>query len=132
LTSIRAPQPFFGRVVEAGSHAHCIELVLSGEIDAAAIDSTVLDLAREQNPHLSSHIRVVEILGPSPIPPLTLTRSVDPALETKLCDTILSMHTDPAGQEVLLRGKISRFQHVEDSDYDSIRQMHTAAQGISW
>ena len=132
LASIDAPEPFFGQVIEAGSHERCIELVVSGELDAAAIDSTVLDLAREQNRRLDSQIRVVEILGPSPIPPLTLTRPIDPALEADIRAMILGMHEDPIGRKLLQRGKIRRFQHVSDSDYDTIRQMHAAAQEISW
>ena len=34
---------FFGAVVESGAHSESLEMVLSGRVDGAAIDSTVLE-----------------------------------------------------------------------------------------
>ena len=132
LAATNKPAPFFGRVVEAGSHQRCIQLLLEGEIDAAAIDTTVLDLAREQDPHIDQHLRILTTLGPSPIPPLVISRRLDPALRESIRDLILSMHQDRVGSRLLKRGKIRRFQDVKDSDYDVIREMAQEAHRIIW
>jgi phosphonate transport system substrate-binding protein len=123
LATIDAPIPFFGRILEAGSHENCIQRVLDGDADAAAIDSTVLDLACEQDERIHDHLRVIATLGPSPIPPLVISKSVDPDLREAIRAVILEMHEDPDGCQILERGKIRRFQHVRDTDYDSIRVM---------
>jgi phosphonate transport system substrate-binding protein len=130
LAKIDAPDPFFDRVIEAGSHEHCIQLILDGDADAAAIDSTVLDLAREQEGHIHDHLRIVATLGPSPIPPLIISKYVNPELREAIRALILEMHEDPDGCQILERGKIRRFQHVRDADYDPIRIMAQEAGDI--
>ncbi len=132
LAASNKPTPFFGRVVEAGSHQRCIQLLLEGEIDAAAIDTTVLDLSREQDHRIDQHLRVLTTLGPSPIPPLVISRRLDPSLRDSIRALILSMHQDRIGSGLLKRGKIRRFQDVNDSDYDVIREMAQEAHHIDW
>jgi phosphonate transport system substrate-binding protein len=130
LAKIDAPNPFFGRVSEGGSHDNCIQLVLNGDADAAAIDSTVLDLTFERDSHLNDQLRIVATLGPSPIPPLVISRCLDPEIREGIRALILEMHEDPDGCLILERGKIRRFQRVRDSDYDPIRIMAQAARDI--
>jgi phosphonate transport system substrate-binding protein len=132
LASTNAPNPFFGEVVEAGSHERSIQLVLAGTIDAAAIDTTVLDLVRAQDERIGSHLRVLTTLGPSPIPPLVISRSLDPELRHRIRESILSMHLEQAGIKLLEKGNILRFQRVSDSDYNPIRDMAREAQRIKW
>ena len=43
LAEIGELEGFFGSVIESGAHTNSIELILSGVIDGAAIDSTVLE-----------------------------------------------------------------------------------------
>jgi phosphonate transport system substrate-binding protein len=130
LATINAPSPFFERVIEAGSHEQCIQLVLNGVVDAAAIDSTVLELAREQDNRIDERLRVLATLGPSPIPPLVISLNVDPRLRQAIRALILEMHEDPRGCEILERGKIRRFQHVKGSDYEPIRVMARKAREV--
>src|SRR5688500_3598611 len=55
---------FFGRVVAAGSHEASLRLLLSGDVEAAALDSTVLDLLRRREPSLEQRLRTVDSFGP--------------------------------------------------------------------
>ncbi len=48
---------YFGRVVEAGSHLNALEMVLKGDVDASAIDSTVLELELVSRPDLGDRFR---------------------------------------------------------------------------
>jgi phosphonate transport system substrate-binding protein len=130
LATTGAPIPFFNRVIEAGSHERCIELVLAGDVDAAAIDSTVLDLAQEKDQRIEKDLRVVAILGPSPIPPLVISMHLEPAVREAIRTIILDMHTDPLSRPILERGKIRRFQRVTDQDYDPIRVMAQKGRSI--
>ena len=82
LAWIDAPRPFFKQAVEAGSHERAIQLVMEGSVDAAAIDSTVLEIARERDPTIEKHTRVLATLGPSPIPPLVISKQLDAGLRS--------------------------------------------------
>ncbi|MBI3957894.1 MAG: PhnD/SsuA/transferrin family substrate-binding protein, partial [Chloroflexi bacterium] len=114
---------FFGRVVESGSHQRSLALLLAGEIDASAIDSTVLETELLLRPELAGQVRIIERLGPSPIPPWVLRREVSPILAAEIRRCFVEMNNDPAGAALLAQAQMLRFAPVTDSDYDPIRQM---------
>jgi phosphonate transport system substrate-binding protein len=114
---------YFGRAVEAGSHQNALKLIIGGQVDGAAIDSTVLEEEIRRSPALAESIRVVEALGPSPIPPWVIHRSVPPGQREAIRAALFTMHDDPAGQAILAAGHLARFVRVADRDYDPIREM---------
>lgn len=118
---------WFGAVVEAGSHQAALAMIRRGEVDAAAIDSTVLDLELARDPSLARDLRVVETLGPSPQPPWVVGAHVSPAVEAHIRSALLGMHRDPTGRLILAAGLIDRFAAVTDADYDPIRRMAAQA-----
>jgi phosphonate transport system substrate-binding protein len=105
---------FFGRIVESGSHENSIRLVLDGAVDASAVDSTVLETLRP-------NLRVIETLGPSPIPPVVVSRSLPAATREQLRGALLATTLGP----------IARFVPVSDADYDAIRYMDRIAQRLA-
>ncbi|MFK7803721.1 MAG: phosphate/phosphite/phosphonate ABC transporter substrate-binding protein [Anaerolineae bacterium] len=123
---------YFNRVLEAGSHLNAIDLVLDGEIEAAAIDSTVLELAYEDQPQLKDNLRVIEVLGPSPIPPWVINRNVPALLRNTIRQVFWHMHTTVAGRQILADGQIEQIAPVSDADYDLIREMAQAAETVRW
>jgi len=122
---------FFGRAVESGAHQRSLAHVLAGEIDATAIDSTVLEAELLLCPETSGQIRIVERLGPSPSPPWTARREVPPALVADLRRCFVEMHTDPAGAALLAEAQMLRFSSVQDGDYDPIRQMAAVGEQVA-
>lgn len=122
---------FYGPVVGAGSHERALEMIVAREIDAAAIDSTVLELVLEQQPELSRQIRILESWGPSPIPPWLVHRRTAPALRESLQTLFLHLHEEEEGRAVLRLGHVARFVTVRDEDYDPIRHMARKAQDVS-
>ena len=78
--------PLYDGAIETGSHRRSLELLASGELDAAAIDSTVLALEARADPAFAA-LRVLERLGPAPIPPVVLVNG-DPALAAALRDAL--------------------------------------------
>jgi phosphonate transport system substrate-binding protein len=121
---------FFERVIASGSHLASLHLLLTAAIDATAIDSTVLEQELRERPWLGARIRVVETLGPSPIPPLVVSRGVSSGLREDLRAAVLAMHLDPEGRAVLQAGAVSRFVAVTDADYAPIREMLRIAERL--
>jgi phosphonate transport system substrate-binding protein len=114
---------FFGRVLESGAHQRSIELVLDGTVDAAAIDTTVLEREVRLRPELADRLSLIETLGPSPIPPLVVSRALRASVRTALLRLLIEMHYDPIGMDVLVSADIARFVRVRDLDYNEIRRM---------
>ena len=108
-------------------------MILHHEVDASAIDSTVLEMECRRHPWLHSSIRVIETLGPSPIPPWVIQKNLPGEIKRALRELLLQMHTDPAGIRILTAGAIARFVAIEETDYDTIRDMaRQAEQVVSW
>lgn len=121
---------FFGRVVASGAHVRSLAMVLSGEVDASAIDSTVLEWELARDPELGRRLRVIDTFGPSPIPPLVASARLDPALFAAIRGLLLSLHETAEGRAILEIGRLSRFAAVTDGDYDAIRDMAEICAGV--
>lgn len=131
LATLGEDASFFGRVVEAGAHQAALSMILAGEIDAAAIDSTVLETELGLRPEIVGQIRTVERLGPSPIPPWVVRREVPSALAAEIRRAFVEMHADPAGAALLAQAQMRHFAPVTDSDYDPIRRMAALAERVT-
>jgi phosphonate transport system substrate-binding protein len=132
LASLGENNGYFGQVVAAGSHLRAIELVLNRGIAASAIDSTVLELEFQVRPWLKEKLRIIEALGPSPMPPWVVSTKVPPELRQAIREVFWQMHKTEAGQAILAKGQLMRLMPVEDSDYDPIRKMAKMAAGVVW
>jgi phosphonate transport system substrate-binding protein len=127
------PDGFFGEIIASGAHQRSLALLLDGRIEATAIDSTVLEQELRLRPELARQIKIVETLGPSPIPPLVVSRTLAPGLRASLSRALQTMHTDPNGEVVLARASIKQFVPVTDADYSPIRTMaRVAEQTVPW
>jgi len=119
---------FFGQTVRSGSHAVSMDWVESGRVDAAAIDSIVLEMELAQHPQRVWSLRVVENMGPAPMPPLAASRGLPQALRRELATLLCQMHTSQRGHTILKQGGVRRFAPVIDDDYDHIREIIAALQ----
>lgn len=119
---------FFGAVVEAGFHQVAIRLVADGEVDASAIDSQVLAVELRDHPDLASRLRVIDVLGPSTIQPVAVSRRVEPGVRERIQQVLVSMQDDARMRRELAVGLIERFVPVGPRDYDDIRAMVEACE----
>jgi phosphonate transport system substrate-binding protein len=131
LATIGETGGFFSEVIESGAHQNSLRMIIDGQIDAAAIDSTVLEMELEKDPKLKTLVRAIETLGPSPIPPWVASKTLQSALRESLRALLLNMHMDAEGRELLERARFSRFVAVQDSNYDLIRGMEEKAAQIT-
>jgi phosphonate transport system substrate-binding protein len=131
LAAQRLPPGFFGAAIASGAHLASIALVLEGEADVAAIDSTVLELALRDDPTLSGRLRSLARIGPNPAPPFVLSRTLAPALRERIVTALCELHTHAEGQAALAQGLIARFVPATDADYDSIRTLARQASGYN-
>ena len=132
LASLGEKEGYFGIVIQAGSHERSLKLILRGKVDAAAIDTTVLDIELAHKPEIAEQIRIVETLGPSPIPPYVISTKLPREQREQLRAILLDMHNQPDGKKVLHEAAMLRFDAVRDEDYDVIREMAEKAKGVSW
>jgi phosphonate transport system substrate-binding protein len=122
------PNSFFERYEYTGSHDDSILAVAEGLVDGAAVDSLVFDYVVDRNPEIGRRVKVIARWGPYGIPPLVAAPGLDPAVERRVREALLGMADDPQGRRALDALGIDRFVTIDDSAYDSIREMLRALQ----
>jgi phosphonate transport system substrate-binding protein len=127
LARMGVARGYFGRVIESGAHQTSLAMLLKREIDASAIDSTVLELELARDASLVKQMRIVETWGPSPIPPWVVSKRLPDEVKHALRDALLRMHEDAEGRAILHAGQMARFVEVRDDDYAVIREMERGA-----
>ncbi len=130
LATLGESWDYFACALPSGAHQRSLQMILAGEIDASAIDSTVLETELRLNPDLASQIRVIAVLGPSAIPPWIVQRRLPADLRRRIRQLFLTMHQDADGRALLAEGQMSHFAEVSDRDYDSIRRMRQQAAAV--
>ncbi len=118
---------YFGGIVESGMHQTSLQLIVSGKVAAAAIDTTVFDAEVRGKGRIAHEVRSVATLGPSPAPPWVLSRLVTEELRLEITRCLEEMHEDAAGAEILAGWGIAELRRVTDADYDAIRVMARVA-----
>jgi phosphonate transport system substrate-binding protein len=98
-------------------------MVLEGQVDAAAIDSHLLDVLRSRDVKLAARLRVVDMLGPSSIPPVVISKRVAKEIKCRIQQALITIHLDDCGTRGLREGLIERFVVVADEDYGDLREM---------
>ncbi len=124
------PDSFFG-IDENGknnffiaySHDNSIIAVAEQLADGAAVHSLVYDYMKITKPEIVAKTRIIEISPPFGTPPVVVSNDIDPFLEEKLKYIFLNMNQDKEGMKILSNIKIDKFVIINDSSYDSIREM---------
>jgi phosphonate transport system substrate-binding protein len=124
------PDSFFGKDEQGKnnwfytySHDNSIIAVAEKLAEGAAVDSLVYEYMKETHPEIIAETRILEISPPFGIPPIVVSKNIDPFLEEKLRDIFLDMNNNEEGKKILANVKIDRFTQLNDSAYDSIREM---------
>jgi phosphonate transport system substrate-binding protein len=117
---------YFGQVIEAGLHERSIRLVCAGAVDASAVDSQVLAIARRDHPALAEQVRIIDTLGPSTIQPIVVSARLSALLRAEVLAVLLELGDDPDARPHLEKCLIDRFVEIDDRGYDDIRSMRDA------
>ncbi len=122
---------YFSEIVVSGAHSKSMALVASGEADCATIDHGVYEFVAADQPDLIQKTKIIGKIGPSPAPPFVIHRSVQPELREAIRATLLELAAEPAVQERLRSHRLETIVHIQDSDYNAIREGFAHSQALS-
>ncbi len=94
-------RPFFGNVIETGSHATSMQRVLSGEADCASIDCLTYVFLQDYRPHFLQGLRILAETAPSPAIPFITAAATDPQRVAALRRALLRLTAAPDRRPVL-------------------------------
>ncbi len=113
---------FIGKAIQSGSHQRSIRWIVEGKADFAAIDSTVLEQELRDFPELSQHLRVVDSIGPNPMPPLVAKVDLGAEFIARIQSALLN--PDAELLAAMETAGVQRFAAVESRDYHAIAQIY--------
>jgi phosphonate transport system substrate-binding protein len=125
-----ADASFLSRLHDTGSHLASLRGLRRGTIDAAAIDSAVLALCQRRDRGLRSDLRVVHGLGPWPIQPIVMRRSLPARVKAALVSAVGALGETPAERRALRRWLVSGVAPMTDADFDVERAALARAQAL--
>ncbi len=117
------PDSFFREYIFTYSHDSSIRSVAEKHVDAAAVDSLIWEFLNRTDPEWTEQTKRIETSDPCAIPPVVVSPALGPELKKQLLSAFLNMHRTPKGRKILKEVLIERFTTIEDSAYDSIREM---------
>lgn len=108
-------------LVRSGSHLRSLEMLVDGEVDAAAIDSNVWRRRRRETPRLVDELRPIAALGPHPVQPVVARPDLPEAVRERARAALLACHGTPAVAEAMAAAELDRFVSVRPDDYRQLR-----------
>lgn len=118
LEFLQQPLPFFRQTAATGSHQRSIRWVIEGLADCAAIDSTVLEQELRDFPELAPLLRVIESIGPAPMPPIVASNRLGEQFQQHLQKSLLQ--PDDELKSAMTIAQVKGYQSVEWLDYRAI------------
>jgi len=113
---------FLGGMRHSGSHLGSIELVMSGQADAAAIDSNVLSLQRRRRPELRTSLRVIASWGPFPVQPVVVRTMLPGLTKLAVAEALSQLASSPETRRRLEPFGLQGFAEVDEAFYATQRQ----------
>ena len=117
------PETFFDRTIYTYSHDNSILAVGRGLVDGAAVDGLIWEYYHKRRPSLTEQTRIIKKSETYGIPPLVVSKHLDPQLKDQIRDVVFLMHLKPEGKEILEELMIDRFVVPEPDWYDGVVKM---------
>jgi ABC-type phosphate/phosphonate transport system substrate-binding protein len=105
-----------------GNPAKALEALAARQVDAIALDSFYLDLARRYQPDKLAAIRTFATTEWTPIPLLVAAPAVDARLVDRLRGHLVKMDRDPAYRELLEATLLKRFVRPDVASYATLER----------
>jgi len=114
---------YFSDYQFTGSHDSALYSVLSGKSDLAAVKDRIYTKMAEKDPLIKEELVIID--RSEMLPDNTFCVRADMPLELKLRlqETLLRMHEDPEGKEVLRMYEAKKFVEAVKKDFDPVRAM---------
>lgn len=117
------PDVFFKKFIYTYAHDKSIKAVAQGVVEGASVDSLIWEYTDRIHPELTVKTKIIEKSPPYAVPPVAVRKGLSPALKRELRTVFLNAHRDERGKELLDKMMIDKFVILDDSAYDSVREM---------
>jgi phosphonate transport system substrate-binding protein len=111
---------YFGETYFTGTHQDSIDDVLNRRADIGAAKNTVFYRLAQRDPRIISQLKILARSPEVPENGLALRKDMDDAMKKGIQESLLGMHDDPRGKEILRMFGATRFIETSDEDYKAV------------
>lgn len=119
----KSAEELLAKVTYAGSHDAALLALLSGSVDACAIQDVTFEDAMKRGDVKKEDYRVLAQSDPIPQSPFAFRKGLNQELKLKLTLSLLSMHERGIVMDVPGMGKVEKFEGVDFEAYLPIQKM---------
>lgn len=120
LAPVAGGRPFFGSIVETGSHPLSMARLLAGEVDAASIDCLTYVFFQDHRPDAVARLRVLAETPPSPAIPFVTSSRTPPDEVAALRRALARLAADPARRPVLAGLRLRDITPADPAAYERL------------
>ena len=115
------PEQTFAQIIFSGDHTHSVDLLLSGQVDVAAVSSSTLATARRTGVD-ASRLRILAKTGTIPHDAICAASTMPDDLVRQVTETLLSLNSrTPEGRAILPRApRLNGWRAGDPSEYDAL------------
>ena len=125
-------QPFFGRVVETGSHPASMQLVTSGGADAASIDCVTYAFLCDHRPHAVAGLRRLADTPESPAIPFITAADTPPRIVHALRRALFRIADDRRRQPILQQLHLRQIEPADPAAYGRLLNYEREAAALGY
>jgi len=114
---IKDYRTYFRETYFAGTHEDVIRDVMTGKADIGAAKNTIYDMMVKADRRIEEEVMILDRSPDVPENGLALKKTVRESVRDKIRDTLLAMHDDAEGADVLRALGFKRFIVNTDKDY---------------
>lgn len=122
---------FFGNTLRSGSHLNSIQMVLTKQAEAAAIDANALACNKKYLQDEGKDIQVLHSIGPLPPYPVVVNNRLDRSTKENILQALLKMPGTRLWGSRLKKFGIMKFVPNSPDDYQEERQIREAVKDMS-
>ncbi|MGV8947294.1 MAG: phosphate/phosphite/phosphonate ABC transporter substrate-binding protein [Lutibacter sp.] len=113
---------YFNKTMYSNAHDASIQLVAKKIVDGATVDGIIFEYLVKHHPEKVKNIKVIEKSEEFGIPPVVVSKNIDPVIKQKLKHIFLNLHNDSIGKQILNKLLIDKFIEGNDANYNSLRK----------
>lgn len=112
----------FRQVVETPSQMQALRMVMNGEADATAVDTSSLALVLRNSPRMAAQLRILSTYSNNSGPLVVVASHVRPQQRRKIQEALVTMHLDPFYAERLQEDGLEQFVAASNEHYQQVGQ----------
>lgn len=119
------PETFFGSVQYTNGHDVSMQMVSRNLVEGASVNGLIYRYVEATHPEITDNLRIIEYSDFFGVPPIVTSLLLPAETHDRLKSLFLGMHLEPEGRLILDHLRIDRFVALEDTMYNSAREVRT-------